>query len=102
MTAAAETQPKGERIGTITVEGRPYQVYRDYDNGGGVDGKPAGPTYWLAGPRGALYFTIRNVPHPDRMFLVNGHGFTRSAPQTWLRDRDGQLVTDRGAELVTS
>jgi hypothetical protein len=77
---------------TITIEGRTYTVERKDDTGDGPSGKPEGPTYWLRGARGAVYYTMRNVPRPHLMFLVNGVSFTRSAPQTWLTDRTGELT----------
>jgi hypothetical protein len=78
---------------TIDIEGITYRYVRDND-ATTLAGRE-GPVYWLHGPRGALLFTMRNVPHPDRMFLVNGHGFTRKAPRTWLTDRDGTLAVLR-------
>jgi hypothetical protein len=74
----------------ITVEGRTFR----YEARPGEDpppGKPEGPCWWLYGARGAVYFTVRSVPRPDRMFLVNGKTMSQPFPRTWLTDSDGQL-----------
>lgn len=59
---------------------------------------PAGQpevTYHLTGPRGAQYRTIRNVPNPDLMFLVNDRPGSYKAPKAWLTDRAGPLEVIR-------
>ena len=70
------------RIGSVT-----YDVERREQTPGGRDEV----TYHLYGPRGAHYITYRNVPNPDRMFLVNAKAFTYKAPQVWLTDANGTL-----------
>ncbi len=47
--------------------------------------------YVLHGPRGARYRTMRNVPNPHLMFLINDRGFTKQAPRVWLSDENGAL-----------
>ena len=47
--------------------------------------------YELHGPRGARYGLMRNVPHPDRLFMINLRGFTKGTPDVWFTDRNGTL-----------
>jgi hypothetical protein len=70
-------------VSTIVVAGREFRV------------EPAGESYILHGPRGARYRTMRNVPRPHLMFLVNDQSFVRSAPKAWLSDKDGTLKVVR-------
>ena len=70
----------GQDCGTITLEGRRFQIEKD----------PNG-NYVLTGVHGARYRTMRNVNTPHLMFLINLRGWTRTAPQGWLTDRNGKL-----------
>lgn len=73
---------------TITVEGLQYQVTRRPD----ADVHPSNrPGYLLEGPRGAQYVTFRNNPRPYMMYLVNARDWTKSAPKSWLTDKNGTL-----------
>jgi hypothetical protein len=47
--------------------------------------------YELRGPRGAHYGLMRNVPHPERLFMFNLRGFTKGTPDVWFTDRTGSL-----------
>jgi hypothetical protein len=78
-------------MATITIGRITYEVERRERDDSRLPGEPGRPGYWLRGPRGALYYTMRNQPNPDLMFLVNGKGFTRNAPEAWLTDRNGTL-----------
>lgn len=72
---------------TITIGRVTYAVERR-------ERTPAGRpevTYHLAGPRGAQYHTVRNVPNPHRMFLVNDRPGSYKAPKDWLTDANGVL-----------
>lgn len=64
---------------TITVEGRSYEVTRDGDQ------------YILTGSRGARYRTLRNLPRPHMLYLINAKDWTKSAPKSWLTDKNGTL-----------
>lgn len=64
---------------SVKIEGIEYQVEKQEDK------------YLLHGPRGARYFTMRNVNRPNHMFLINDRGFTKKAPGVWLSDADGSL-----------
>lgn len=52
--------------------------------------------YELRGKRGASYYTMRNVPNPDLMFVVNVT-FTKSTglEGVWLTDKNGVLEVVR-------
>lgn len=69
---------------TVRIDGRSYEVER-------VDKPGERPDYLLRGVRGARYRTMRNVPKPDFMFLVNDASFLKGAPKAWLTDRSGDL-----------
>jgi hypothetical protein len=68
---------------TITVEGRTYQVAQDGDQ------------YVLTGARGARYRTLRNLPRPHTLYLINAKDWTKSAPRSWLTDKNGKLEVAR-------
>ncbi len=69
---------------TIEIEGRTYTVELIEDT---LDKDRQG--YQLTGKRGARYFTMRNVPNPHLMFLVNLSA--TNAPKSWLTDEGGTL-----------
>lgn len=48
-----------------------------------VDGKKH-TGYRLTGPRGARYFTMRNVHRHDHLFLVNERNFAGHVPCEWV------------------
>jgi hypothetical protein len=73
---------------TLTIRGRSYRVETTLDK---KDEKLL--RYILHGARGAKYSTMRNLPHPDRMFIVNERGFGVASVMdgVWLTDKDGTL-----------
>jgi hypothetical protein len=77
----------GLDLGILRIAGRAYSVRAFPPTLARVH---AGrPVYFLRGVRGALHGTMRNVPNPDRLFLVSGG---RSlATLAWLTDAGGVL-----------
>lgn len=73
----------------ITIGGRTFRY--EAKNEPGPPGKPEGPTWWLYGARGSVYFTLRCVPQPGRLFLVNARTMSQPFPRTWLTDTEGRL-----------
>ena len=48
------------------------------------------PVYMITGQRGAVYYTVRNRPNPDLMFLMSAAGKCM-LKNVWLTDRSGTL-----------
>ena len=82
-TSETETSPDGL---TILLRGRTYRVVRSES----VDRETGEVTrdYTLYGKRGARYRTVRNVPTPHMMFLVDDRRFGVSSVMdgVWLSD----------------
>lgn len=72
---------------SITINGRTYRV--EVVPGGPSALYPDLPAYRLHGPRGALYFTMRNQKRPHAMFLVGKH--VDPLGRVWLTDESGHL-----------
>lgn len=75
---------------TITLRGREYTVtVREPDHRTAKHGT----VYVLSGPRGARYFTMRNVHRPAMMFICDDRGFgpVTSLQGLWLTDKNGSL-----------
>ena len=71
---------------TITIDGREYLVEPLVRPG------EDRPVYRLHGARGATYYTIRNRPNPDIMFLIREDVMSGGALRNaWLSDKDGVL-----------
>ena len=74
----------------MLIRGREYTVLptKDMDESRCV--------YWLTGKRGARYFTVRNRPNPDLMFIVP-EKFIKSnvLDRVWLTDVTGELKVVR-------
>jgi hypothetical protein len=79
---ATTNETTGARM--VRLNGREYRVE--------VTGEDNGrPRYLLTGKRGARYFTMRNVPNPDLLFIV-----AESIGSAPFR---GQWFTDIGGDL---
>ncbi len=78
----------------ITIRGRKFTV--DFTIRNGIDGKET-RVFKLLGPRGAHYFTMKNI-HTGLHFVVNAKA-TRSSglpfDGVWLRDNNGVLEVAR-------
>ena len=73
---------------TIQINGRDYLVepLPPYQQDEGR------PVYRLHGAKGATYYTIRNRPNPDLMFLIREGGTACGALRNvWLSDKGGTL-----------
>lgn len=84
---------------TITINGREYSVEVLPPDDRHIALSARGlPRYRLTGKRGAVYNTMRSIPHPERMFLVAFHP-GQAFPCTvdplgrnvWLTDEGGEL-----------
>ena len=75
-------------MSTIRIGGREYQVEKLPDEDVYEIHRPG---YMLHGPRGARYRTLRDRPRSHRLYLMNDKGWTRSAPKSWLTDKNGKL-----------
>lgn len=74
--------------GDITINGRQYAV----ELRPSTERDEGRPVYRITGARGAVYWTVRNRPNPDMMFLIRHGKFGPGAmSQVWLTDKDGQL-----------
>ena len=75
--------------GQIALRGLTYKVFRcetiDRETG------EVYRRYELVGKRGAKYYTVRNVPSPELMFVVPARGFSPVLDGVWLTDRSGTL-----------
>lgn len=84
----------------ITIKGRVFTVemLEPGPDEAKLDGHDR-PVYKLTGKRGADYRTFRNVPNPDRMYLVgfSPGNFTPDplGRDVWLTDRNGVLEVIR-------
>jgi hypothetical protein len=70
----------------ITIRGRQYQ-WEVHDEK--LPGE--GPTYVITGKRGHKWWTCRNKPNPDLMFLLPDKGFSKTMDRVWLTDSTGNL-----------
>lgn len=77
---------------SITIRGRKYTVEvlpPDSLN-------PTRPSYRITGTRNAKYYTVRNRPHPELMFLIREGSLGQGAlGNVWLTDKDGTLQEAR-------
>ena len=73
---------------TMTIRGREYRVETKFEP---KDEKKL--RYILHGARGAKYTTMRNVRHPELMFIINERRFGPASVMdgVWLTDKDGTL-----------
>lgn len=76
-------------MSTVKIGRVEYQVI-EADTRGDADLEESIP-YELHGPRGARYGLMRNIPHPERLFMINLRGFTKGTPDVWFTDRNGVL-----------
>ncbi len=84
-----EIPPAGLDLGILRIAGRAYAVRAFPPNPANKISHAGRPVYFLRGVRGGLYWAMRNVPNPDRLFLVSGG---RSlATLAWLTDAGGVL-----------
>jgi len=72
----------------IEIRGRQYQVEKAPPGSPLDEGKPI---YVLTGKSGKKWFTLRNKPKPDLMFLIPEEGFSKTMDRVWLTDKDGDL-----------
>lgn len=88
LPVPAQLSAGGVDLGVLRVAGRVYSV-KAFPGDAGKVTEAGRPVYWLVGERGALHRTMRNVPRPDRMFVMSGG---RSlATLAWLTDAGGIL-----------
>lgn len=74
-------------MANITIKGRQYEVETipEKENDRSV--------YLITGKRGNQWYTMRNVPNPDLLFLIPaGGGALSTMKDVWLTDKDGTLV----------
>jgi hypothetical protein len=76
-------------MGTIKIRGREYTVERILNDKG--EFKDDRIKYKLTGKRGAVYYTMRNVPNPKFMFVVPQKFTTSTMDRVWLTDDGGEL-----------
>lgn len=74
-------------ITQITINGKQFSVEV------GNNDRDGQTSYTLTGKRGAKYGTVRNVNHPELMFMINLRGFGMAVgfEGVWMTDRNGQL-----------
>lgn len=76
----------------ITIRGRSYEVSTREPSEARKRAGQTGPVYDLKGKRGGHYYTVRNVPRPEMMFLCNARGHSSAVVDgVWLTDKDGDL-----------
>jgi hypothetical protein len=75
-------------MGRIVIRGREYQVEKTPPEGPLDEGKPI---YVLTGKSGKKWYTLRNKPNPQMMFLIPEAGFSKTMDRVWLTDRNGTL-----------
>lgn len=74
---------------TITIRGREYTVEKVLNDRG--EFKDDRVKYKITGKRGAVYYTMRNVPNPKLMFVVPEKFTVGTMEGVWLTDADGKL-----------
>lgn len=66
------------------IRGRKYQFEQDEQLYKGR------PRYILTSAKGKKWFTVRNVPKPDMLFLISLN-MSKTLERVWLTDKDGKL-----------